>query len=104
MKKLIALCACPMGLAHTFMAAEALEQASIKAGYETKIETQGADGIQNKLTLQDIQDATIIIHAVAITPEEMERFNGMEIYEVELQEVIKNADGVIKEIEVDLGI
>ena len=45
-KKLIALCACPMGLAHTFMAAQALEEAAVEAGYEVKIETQGADGIQ----------------------------------------------------------
>lgn len=40
-KKLIALCACPMGLAHTFMAAQALEEAAVEAGYEVKIETQG---------------------------------------------------------------
>ena len=45
-KKLIALCACPMGLAHTFMAAQALEEAAVEAGYEVKIETQGADGIR----------------------------------------------------------
>lgn len=37
-KKLIALCACPMGLAHTFMAAQALEEAAVEAGYEVKIE------------------------------------------------------------------
>lgn len=47
-KKLIALCACPMGLAHTFMAAQALEDAAVEAGYEVKIETQGADGIDPK--------------------------------------------------------
>ncbi len=44
-KKLIALCACPMGLAHTSMAAQALEEAAVEAGYEVKIETHGADGI-----------------------------------------------------------
>ncbi|MWT74264.1 PTS fructose transporter subunit IIB, partial [Escherichia coli] len=51
-----------------------------------------------------ILGATMIIHAVAITPEGMERFDGCEVYEVELQEAIKNAEGVIKEIEEDLGI
>lgn len=40
-KKLIALCACPMGLAHTFMAAQALEEAAVEAGYEVKIENPG---------------------------------------------------------------
>lgn len=104
MKKLVALCACPMGLAHTFMAAEAIEQAGKKAGYEVKVETQGADGVQNELTREDILGATMIIHAVAITPEGMERFEGLEVYEVELQEAIKNADEVIKEIEEDLGL
>lgn len=104
MKKLVALCACPMGLAHTFMAAEAIEQAGKKAGYDVKVETQGADGLQNELTREDILGATMIIHAIAITPEGMERFEGCEVYEVELQEAIKNADGVIKEIEEDLGL
>ena len=84
-KKLIALCACPMGLAHTFMAAQ--------------IETQGADGIQNRLTAQDIAEATIIIHSVAVTPEDNERFESRDVYEITLQDAIKNAAGIIKEIE-----
>ncbi|SPX16557.1 PTS system IIB component ypdH [Escherichia coli] len=44
------------------------EEAAVEAGYEVKIETQGADGIQNRLTAQDIAEATIIIHSVAVTP------------------------------------
>ena len=87
-KKLIALCACPMGLAHTFMAAQALEEAA-----------QGADGIQNRLTAQDIAEATIIIHSVAVTPEDNERFESRDVYEITLQDAIKNAAGIIKEIE-----
>ena len=98
-KKLIALCACPMGLAHTFMAAQALEEAAVEAGYEVKIETQGADGIQNRLTPQDIADADIIIHAIAITPEDNERFETRDVYEITLQDAIKNAAGTLKEIE-----
>ena len=85
-KKLIALCACPMGLAHTFMAAQALEEAAVEAGYEVKIETQGADGIQNRLTAQDIA-------------EDNERFESRDVYEITLQDAIKNAAGIIKEIE-----
>ncbi|BCU56528.1 PTS fructose transporter subunit IIB [Enterobacter kobei] len=98
-KKLIALCACPMGLAHTFMAAQALEDAAKAAGYDVKIETQGADGIQNRLTAQDIAEATIIIHAIAITPEDNERFDSRDVYEITLQDAIKNAAGTLKEIE-----
>lgn len=102
-KKLVALCACPMGLAHTFMAAEAIKKAALEMGYEVKVETQGADGIQNQLTASDISNADIILHAIAVTPQDMERFEGYEIYEVGLQEVIKNPKGVIKEIEEDLA-
>jgi len=102
-KKLVALCACPMGLAHTFMAAEAIKKAAIEMGYEVKVETQGADGVQNELTAADIKNADIILHAIAVTPQDMERFEGYEIYEVGLQEVIKNPKGVIQEIEEDLA-
>ncbi len=57
----------PDGPGSHFMAAQALEEAAVEAGYEVKIETQGADGIQNRLTAQDIAEATIIIHSVAVT-------------------------------------
>jgi len=102
-KKMIALCACPMGLAHTFMAAEAIRKAAVEMGYDIKVETQGADGIKNELTATDIREAGIIIHAVAVTPLGMERFEGCEVYEVGLQDVIKNPKGIIKEIEEDLA-
>ena len=98
-KKLIALCACPMGLAHTFMAAQALEAAAVEAGYEVKIETQGADGTQTRLTAQDIAGATNRRPAVAVTPEDNERFESRDVYEITLQDAIKNAAGIIKEIE-----
>ncbi|HMM19371.1 MAG TPA: PTS fructose transporter subunit IIB [Selenomonadales bacterium] len=102
-RKLIALCACPMGLAHTFMAAEAIRKTALEMGYEVKVETQGADGIKNELTAADIREADIIIHAVAVTPQGLERFEGLAVYEVSLQEVIKNPQDIIKEIEADLG-
>lgn len=98
-KKLVALCACPMGLAHTFMAAQAIEKAAKELGYEVKVETQGADGVQNELTAKDIREADIIIHATAITPQDADRFEDYEIYEVTLQQAIKNAKGLIQEIE-----
>jgi fructose-specific PTS system IIB-like component len=98
-KKIIGLCACTMGLAHTFMAAQGLEDAAKELGYEIKVETQGADGLQNELTPQEIADADIIIHAVAITPQNNERFDDYDVYEIELQDAIKNAKATIQEIE-----
>ncbi|VBB09604.1 phosphotransferase system fructose-specific iib subunit [Lucifera butyrica] len=102
-KKLIALCACPMGLAHTFMAAEAIGKTAREMGYDVKVETQGADGIKNELTAADIREADIIIHAIAVTPLGMERFEGREVYEVGLPEMIKTPEDVIREIEADLA-
>lgn len=104
MKKIVAVCACSMGLAHTFMAAEAIEQTCEKLGYEVKVETQGADGISNELDSRDIESADIIIHAVSITPENMWRFEGFEVYETNPKDVISDPVSIIREIEVDLGI
>lgn len=100
-KKLVGVCACTMGLAHTFMAAQALEDAGKAAGYEVKIETQGADGVKNELSAQDIDDADIIILAVAVTPQGLDRFENYDYYEIGMQDAIKNADGIIREIEED---
>lgn len=98
-KKLIALCACPMGLAHTFMAAKAIEKAAKELDYEVKVETQGADGVQNEITSGDIDSADIIIHALAVTPLGEERFDQALVYEITLQEAIKEAKVIIQDIE-----
>lgn len=98
-KKLIALCACPMGLAHTFMAAKAIEKSAVELGYNVKIETQGADGIKNLITQEDIQTADVIIHAVAVTPLQCERFDDATVYEITLQEAIKESKEILIDIE-----
>ncbi|CAM3168978.1 PTS fructose transporter subunit IIB [Streptobacillus ratti] len=98
MKKVVAICACPMGLAHTFMAEDSLQKAADELGIEIKIETQGADGIQNELTYKDIQEADAIIHAVAITPQGIERFDDYEVYEVSLKEAIREAKDILQEV------
>lgn len=98
-KKIVGVCACTMGLAHTFMAAQALENAAKELGYEAKFETQGADGIQNELTPEDIASASFIVNAIAVTPQKYERFDAYEVYEIGMQDAIKNAKGIIQEIE-----
>lgn len=98
MAKFVAICACPMGLAHTFMAAESLKKAADELGCEIKIETQGADGVQNELTAKDIREADAIIHAIAITPQGIERFDGYDVYEISLKEAIREAKDVLSEI------
>lgn len=98
-KKLIVLCVCSMGLVYIFMVVQALEEAAVEVGYEVKIEIQGADGIQNRLTAQDIVEAIIIIYFVVVISEDNERFELRDVYEIILQDVIKNVAGIIKEIE-----
>ena len=54
--KVVGVTACPSGVAHTYMAAEALVLAGEKAGMEVKVETQGSAGIENELTVEDIKE------------------------------------------------
>ncbi|PYV49296.1 MAG: PTS fructose transporter subunit IIB [Acidobacteria bacterium] len=96
--KIVAITACPTGIAHTYMAAERLEKVAKNFGYEIKVETQGAMGIENKLTESDIRQAQVAIFAVDIEVEERERFNGVSVIQVPLQEALKNPEGIFKKI------
>ena len=59
--KFLAVTACPSGVAHTYMAAEAIQQACEKAGVECKVETQGSIGIENQITKADVESADAVI-------------------------------------------
>jgi len=83
----LAVTACPTGIAHTFMAAEALEKAAEKAGISLKVETNGSAGIKNALTAQEIADAKCIIVA-ADKAVEINRFNGKRVIFVKVSEGI----------------
>ncbi|HHC4719044.1 TPA: PTS fructose-like transporter subunit IIB [Escherichia albertii] len=61
MTKIIAVTACPSGVAHTYMAAEALESAAKAKGWEVKVETQGSIGLENELTTEDVASADMVI-------------------------------------------
>ena len=97
MKKIIAITACPKGIAHTFMAAKALENAGKKLNYEIKVETQGATGIKNKLTNTDIENADAIIFAVETKVREEDRFKERKIHKISVKEAIKNAEKAIND-------
>ena len=98
MAKIVAICACPMGLAHTFMATDSLRKAAEELGNEIKVETQRADWIQGELSKKDIREADVIIHAIAITPQDMERFDEYEVHEVSLKEAIRNGKALLEEL------
>ena len=63
MANIVAITSCPTGIAHTFMAAEGLEQGAIKLGHKIKVETQGSVGAQNQLTADDVAAADIVLIA-----------------------------------------
>ena len=97
MKKIIAITACPTGIAHTFMAAKALENAGKKLNYEIKVETQGATGIKNKITSTAIENADAIIFAVETKVREEDRFKERKIHKISVKEAIKNAEKAIND-------
>lgn len=96
-KKIIGVCACPAGIAHTYLAAESLEKAAKVAGLECKIETDGAGGIENELTKKDIRNADAVIVA-ADTVVEMDRFIGKPLMEISVSEAVRNGEKVIKKL------
>lgn len=98
MKKIIGVAACPAGIAHTYLATESLEQAAKQAGFSAKIESNGAGGVENRLTEEDIAEAIAVIIA-ADTAVEKERFRGKPMLEVSVGEAIRNAAKILKKVE-----
>ncbi len=98
MKKIVGVTSCPAGIAHTYLAAESLEKAGKKSGYLVKVETEGAGGIANKLTEEDIAEAIAVIVA-ADTSVPMERFHGKPVLSISTGDAIRNAAKFIQLIE-----
>jgi len=96
--KIVAVTACPTGIAHTYMAAAQLEKAARKLGHTIKVETQGAMGIENKLTEEDINSAGLAILAVDIAIEEAERFEHIRKIKVPVQAALKNPEALFAQI------
>lgn len=97
MKKILAVTGCPTGIAHTYMAEEALKVAAQKLGVDIKVETNGAGGIDNAITEQDIADAIGVIIAADkdVNPD---RFNGKPVIEVPVKEGIHKAVALVEQI------
>lgn len=92
--KIVAVTACPTGIAHTYMAAEQLEKTAKKLGHSIKVETQGAMGIENELSQADIAAAEIVILAADIAIERMDRFDNIRKVQIPVQAVLKNPEAV----------
>ncbi|TGE34838.1 PTS fructose transporter subunit IIBC [Desulfosporosinus fructosivorans] len=92
--KFVAITSCPTGIAHTYMAAEALQVAAREMGHDIKVETQGSVGVENVLTPEDLAQAKAVIIA-ADTSVDKSRFAGMTVIEVSTKDAIKDALGLL---------
>lgn len=94
---ILAVTACPTGIAHTYMAAEAIEKAAKAKGYKVKVETRGSGGAKNILTEEEINSADGIIVA-ADTNVPMDRFDGKKVIECQVSKGINKPNELIDEI------
>ena len=95
--KIVAVTSCPVGAAHTYMAAAALEKAAKKGGHEIKVETQGSLGFKNKLSKGDVAEASVAILACGVACLEIERFAAIPTLDSTTKKCIKDSMAVIEE-------
>ena len=93
--KILAVTSCPTGIAHTYMAAEALEMAAKELSVEIKVETYGSIGVENEITREEIRNAHAVIIA-ADTKVDKSKFGNLPIVEATVQEAIKNPKELIE--------
>ena len=96
--KIVAVTSCATGIAHTYMAAEALERAAKAAGHDVTVETQGAGGYK-PLDQAIVDDADVIIFANDVGIRGRERFDGKKVVQSTPKEAIKNAKALVAEAE-----
>lgn len=94
-KLLIGITACPVGVAHTYLAAEKLTETALKMGYNVKIETHGSSGVENEITDEEIKKADRVIIAADIGVP-IEKFAGKRLYKTSVSAAIKKPKEVIE--------
>ncbi|MCF8581575.1 PTS 2-O-a-mannosyl-D-glycerate transporter subunit IIABC [Enterobacter ludwigii] len=92
----VCVTACPAGIAHTYMAAEYLEKAGRKLGVNVVVEKQGANGIEGRLTPEQLQEARACIFAAEVAIKESERFQGIPSLSVPVAEPLRHAEALIE--------
>ncbi|MDB1125343.1 PTS fructose transporter subunit IIB [Vibrio algarum] len=93
--RVVAITACPTGIAHTYMAADALIKEAPKLGVTIKVETQGAMGIENQLSSRDIAQADIILIVSDIKIAKFDRFTGRRTIHIPIEDVLLNVKKVL---------
>jgi PTS system fructose-specific IIB component len=95
---IVAVTACPTGIAHSQMAAENLETTAEEMGHDIKVEVQGSMGAQNELTADDVAEADVVI-ITADTSVQRDRFEGKPLVKKTVKDGVNDAEGVIREAE-----
>ena len=98
-----AVCACTMGVAHTFIAKDKLVETATRLGHHIKCETQGSVGIECKITEEDLKDCDVVIIASDINISESERFKGHPTVKVPVTVAIKQPEQLLNKIEAQLS-
>ena len=93
--KIVSVCACTVGIAHTYLAQEKLERAARDIGYTIHVETQGTIGTENELSKEDIEQADIAILATDIKIKGRDRFNDMPVIQVPTEVAVKSPNKLI---------
>ena len=102
--KIVCITACATGIAHTYMAAEAIKKAARKSGDDIKIEIQGALGIENRLTQEDIENAELVIFSVNIDVRDVHRFEGKNPIVIDPGKFIAEGDAALLDAKKQAGL
>ena len=94
--KIVAVTACPTGIAHTYMAADVLKKAAAKLGVSIKVETQGAMGVEEVLTPVDIVNADLVNIASDIEIENKSRFLGINTKQYSIESILTDVDAILR--------
>ncbi|WP_010168258.1 PTS fructose transporter subunit IIB [Candidatus Epulonipiscium viviparus] len=97
--KIVGVCACPTGVAHTYLAAGKIKKAAEDRGHSCKVEKQGALGFEDQLKTREIREADVVIMALMVGCEMEERFVGKKILKFNISEVLKDIDKVMDKVE-----
>ncbi|EKZ5154458.1 PTS fructose transporter subunit IIB [Listeria monocytogenes] len=96
--KVVVVTSCIAGLAHTPMAAKALEKAGVKLGHDVKIEQQGAMGTIDEITPAEVSAADVVIIAADKVIDGEERFKGKPVVRVKIGQCVANGEAVLSKV------
>lgn len=96
--KILCVTKCPTGMVQTYVAAEKLEQAGKKLGIDLSVETQGAMGIQNQFSPEQIDEADYIVIAADVAIDEASRFGNKKLYVTSLEDAIVHPEQILESL------